>query len=86
MPHVPGADENGQLAVGRDGEQVHAAPAERLRLGIVGAHREELGRVAVDRGAVHDGFSPGREGGLEDGLAPEVQLAEDERLGAALVA
>jgi hypothetical protein len=82
VPHVARAGEHGEIALRRGGEQVHPARAERLRLGILGPHREDLGRVARGRGAVHDGLAVAGEGGLEHRLAPEVELAERERLGA----
>src|ERR1039457_3951575 len=70
-PHVLCANQHGEFTLGRDCEQLHSRWAERFRLGIVGAHRENLRRVSRCRGAVHHGVFP-REGSLENGFAPEI--------------
>ena len=51
VPDVPRAGENREFPLGRHGEQLHAGRAERLGLGIVGAHREDLRCVAPGRGS-----------------------------------
>ena len=79
---VMGIKQDGELSFRRDRKQVHAARTQRLRLGIVGTHRKDLGRIAPRRGAVHHCVLA-REGGLEDGLVAKVQLVEGECLGLA---
>ena len=68
--------EQGQLALRRDGEQVLAGVAERLRLGVFGPDDEDGGGVALERGAIDDRASVGTEARHEDHLRLQIQLAE----------
>jgi hypothetical protein len=81
VPNVAGIQENGELALGRDSEELGVRRTDRLRLWIFRANHENLWSVAGDGSTVDDGLFVGSESGLKDRLAAKVQLAEGQGSG-----
>ena len=71
---VARARQQREVAARGDGEQVHAAQAQRPGLRELRAHREELRRVPLQGRAVDDRPAVGSEAGVEDRLLAVRQL------------